>query len=177
MGTVAEVEELQREIRRRVSNAKISVDPPDDADGSWWVDVERDGNIASVAWRPSEGFGVAAPGGSYGEGPDHIVTDPSSAAAYIARILDRRGERVREDELQEHVDSILRSMEIAKEHYDQVMRAIAAQMGIQLPPTLRTEMTIVADEVRQIELEVLEMAKSLLTPRSSSTRTADDTEN
>jgi hypothetical protein len=177
MGTIAQVEELQREIRRRLSDANVSVDPPENGSGSWWVDVERDGRTASLEWRPNTGFGVATPGGAYGEGPDYVVADPSAAAEHIAQILGRGIDRRRAEELEEQVESILRSMQAAKQHYEEVMRAIGAQMGIHLPPTLRSEMTSVADDVRRVELELLEMAESILRPRADTTRVADKAEN
>jgi hypothetical protein len=87
MGPVAEIEQLQRALHRRLPDASISVDTPDKPDGAWWVDVEQDGRIASVEWSLTRGYGVAGPGGGYGERPDFIVTDAEAAAELVASAL------------------------------------------------------------------------------------------
>lgn len=89
MGSVAQVEELERELKRRLSDATITVDPPEVAGGSWWVDIERNGKVATVEWRPTGEFGVSSPGSGYGEGPEYIVTTVDAAADHIAQILRR----------------------------------------------------------------------------------------
>jgi hypothetical protein len=147
MGSVTQVEELEREIRRRLSDADISVDPPAAADASWWVDVERDGRTASVEWRPSRGFGVAAPGGSYGEGVDRVLSDAGTAADYIARAL--RPTEPTYEALDYQINSILTAIQGAKAHL------------MQLPPRLRDETTLVADDVSRAERELLRVAESL----------------
>ena len=87
MESVAAVEQLKSEIRRRLADATLTVDAPSSTEGSWWLDVQRCGRVASVEWRPGKGFGVAAPGGLYGEGVDFIVEDPAAAAEHVSRQL------------------------------------------------------------------------------------------
>src|SRR5690242_13304079 len=90
MGTLAPLEQLQSELHRRLADADIRVDAPKSPDGSWWIDIEREGSVASVEWRPAAGFGVAGPDGGYGEGPDVVVRDAATAADHVARLLERR---------------------------------------------------------------------------------------
>jgi hypothetical protein len=87
METVAAVQELQDEIRRRMPDVTFTVDAPATPSASWWVDVQRRrGLIASVEWRPGHGFGVASPGGGFGEGVDHVEREAAAAAGYIQRV-------------------------------------------------------------------------------------------
>jgi hypothetical protein len=176
MGTVTPVEELRREITDRLRDAAVTIDSPDVAEGAWWVDVERNGRTASVEWRPGRGFGIAGPGGTYGEGPDYVVNDAVTAAQEVVRILDRRIDVERAEEIEDQFQSILQTVTAARQHYENVMRAMAAQMGIQIPPALHSEMRQVSDEVRRVELELTAMAETLLrehSPRS----TAKEAEN
>ena len=85
MESVAAVEELKSEVRRRMADATITVDPPSSTTGSWWLDIQRYGHIASIEWRPGNGFGVAYPGGGYGEGVDFVVDDAATAAEHVSR--------------------------------------------------------------------------------------------
>ena len=68
-----------------MADATITVDPPSSANGSWWLDIQRYGHIASIEWRPGKGFGVAYPGGGYGEGVDFVVNDAATAAEHVSR--------------------------------------------------------------------------------------------
>ncbi len=85
MESVAAIEELKTEVRRRMADATITVDPPSSTTGSWWLDIQRYGHIASIEWRPGRGFGVAYPGGGYGEGVDFVVDDAATAAEHVSR--------------------------------------------------------------------------------------------
>jgi hypothetical protein len=87
MGSLEEVTRLNDEIYRRLGDAKISIDRPADPNGHWWIDVEQSGLTASVEFRPGQGFGVAAPHGGYGEGPDVVVSDASTAADQVVAFL------------------------------------------------------------------------------------------
>ncbi|HVR39357.1 MAG TPA: hypothetical protein VMU84_09690 [Thermoanaerobaculia bacterium] len=84
------LDELQAQLKRRVAGVDIRVDAPASASGSWWIDVENDGVIASVEWRPNIGFGIAGPNGGYGEGADVVVDDVAKAADEVVRLLERR---------------------------------------------------------------------------------------
>lgn len=87
MESVAAVRELESQVRRRMVDVTLTIDPPVSPTGSWWIDVQRYGRIASIEWKPGKGFGVAAPQGGYGEGVDFIVDDAAAAAEYVARVL------------------------------------------------------------------------------------------
>src|SRR6266481_9313644 len=87
MGRLEPVGQLSDEISRRLADAKISVDRPATPDGTWWIDIEHRGHTASVEFRPGKGFGVAAPNGGYGEGPDVVVADASTAANQVVAFL------------------------------------------------------------------------------------------
>src|SRR5580765_2409169 len=87
METLAAVQELEAQVRRRMVDVTFTIDPPASSSGNWWIDVQRYGRIASVEWRPGKGYGVAAPDGGYGEGVDFIVEDAAAAAEYVARVL------------------------------------------------------------------------------------------
>jgi len=117
MENVTAVEELKSEIRRRLADATLTVDAPSSSDGSWWLDVQRYGRVASVEWRPGKGFGIAAPGGAYGEGVDFVVDDAVAAAEHLSRQLQNGNSEVEavlagvETELRE-----LRSRVVTMEH-------------------------------------------------------------
>src|SRR5437763_1013499 len=87
MESLAEVRELETQVRRRMADVTFTIDPPGSPTGSWWIDVQRYGRIASIEWRPGQGFGVASPHGGYGEGVDFIVDDAAAAAEYATRVL------------------------------------------------------------------------------------------
>ncbi|MEA2490281.1 MAG: hypothetical protein QOH21_2073 [Acidobacteriota bacterium] len=80
MGNRQAVEELKDEIALRLADAVVTIDEPDSDADVWWVDITHDGHSVSVEYRPNRGFGVAAPHGGYGEGPDVILPTPSKAA-------------------------------------------------------------------------------------------------
>jgi hypothetical protein len=86
MESVAAVRELENQVRRRMVDVKFTIDPPASSTGSWWIDVQRYGRIASIEWKPGKGFGISAPHGGYGEGVDFIVHDAAAAAEFVARV-------------------------------------------------------------------------------------------
>jgi hypothetical protein len=83
----APLEQLQKELRRRLPDVNIRFDAPTAADGTWWLDIEWQGNVATVEWRPQVGFGVAGTDGGYGEGPDVVVNDADSAAEHVIELV------------------------------------------------------------------------------------------
>jgi hypothetical protein len=163
MGSVAQLEALQREVLQRLSDAEITVDAPDTVDGSWFIDFGRAGRVATVEWRPSFGFGISAPGGAYGEGPDRVLADPRATAEYIVRMLDRP-----EQSVDQQISAILKAMENATAHVERVMRQIASEKGVQLPPSLRNEMRSATDDVKRVESELMKIAESLAAGRQRS---------
>ena len=83
MADLTPIEVLQRSIAAELPTARINLDSPHLPNGSWFVDVEWNGALAFVEWRPSEGFGVSPESVGYGEGPD-VVTDDVTAASTAA---------------------------------------------------------------------------------------------
>jgi len=84
-------EELSNAISRALPDASVTIDPPTQETGYWWVDVQRGDRKATVEWRPKQGFGVGFGPGQYGEGPDEVV---SSVDAATRRIVDYLSDRV-----------------------------------------------------------------------------------
>ena len=83
---MSEVEVLANLLRAALPDLELSLDLPAEPGSPAWLDVERQGRIVSVEWRPRRGFGVSLlettedPRAGLFEGPDEIVSD-----AYIAR--------------------------------------------------------------------------------------------
>jgi len=87
MGHRQAVEELTSEIALRIADAEVTIDEPDTDSGSWWIDIRHGGYQSAVEYRPGTGFGVAAPNGGYGEGPDVILPNASRAADQVVAFL------------------------------------------------------------------------------------------
>jgi len=81
MADLTPIEVLQRSIAAELPTARINLDPPHLPSGSWFVDVEWNGALAFVEWRPLEGFGISPENVGYGEGPDVTTKDSAAAAA------------------------------------------------------------------------------------------------
>lgn len=79
------------------------LDSPRTDTGSWFLDVEWNGAIAVIEWRPMQGFGVADENAAFGEGPEFVTSDATAAAfAVIAKLREMEGTReaaCRESEL------------------------------------------------------------------------------
>lgn len=108
MGNMTAIEQLRSEVTARMSDAVISVDAPSTVTGSWWLDVTHSGHTATVEYRPNQGFGVSAPHGGYGEGPDVVVQSVSSAADQIVAFLVTA--RLLEDKLEERFQSLRKEL-------------------------------------------------------------------
>jgi hypothetical protein len=145
MGYREIAEELAGEIKRRVPDVVITHDQPSDADGIWWIDVKSSGYIASVEYRPTKGFGVAAPGGGYGEGPDVVFQTASEAADQLvaflvtARLRETSQEVQHEREIAAHVT---RSIQRLEERLEALRNDLAASIAT------------VSDDVKHLESEL-----------------------
>ncbi|WP_159396706.1 helix-turn-helix domain-containing protein [Sorangium cellulosum] len=116
------MEMLARGIKERLPNAEISLDPPSEAGGAWWLDVRMDGRSVVVEWRPRVGFGVSStPSDGYGEGQDELYDTTEGALARIVEVLE---EGVRTQPPDEHVLKRLREARGASQI------AIAELMGV-----------------------------------------------
>jgi hypothetical protein len=82
-----EIEKLKAEIARDLPEATATIDAPDDARGSWWLDVEHGGRRIAIEWRPRNGFGVSSGSGGYGEGPDEVLRTREAAREHVENLL------------------------------------------------------------------------------------------
>jgi len=164
MESLAAVQELEAQVRRRMVGVSFTIDPPAASNGSWWIDVEREGRIASIEWRPGRGFGIAAPHGGYGEGVDFIVDDASAAAEYVARVLQPYSSDV--------ADSVLNSSVFQQElvaaltaHVDRAVSEIVHTTIEKLLLELRKQVGDVSADVRRVEHELCRIADKVLAER------------
>ncbi|HEX7154666.1 MAG TPA: hypothetical protein VF618_24485 [Thermoanaerobaculia bacterium] len=176
MENVAEVRELEDQVRRRMADATFTIDPPASATGSWWIDVQRYGRVASIEWRPGKGFGIAAQGGGYGEGVDFVVDDASTAAEHVTRVLQPQsrtlgGNVVISDSRQQQLVDVLTA------HIDSVVGDVVRESIETLLRELRNagdeswEIDRIADELPRIAERVLtERASGAVVPTELRTR-------
>lgn len=87
MADMTPIESLQRFIATELPAARMNVDAPHLPNGSWFIDVEWNGAMAVVEWRPAEGFGISPETASYGEGPEIVTRDVAAAAAAAVGLL------------------------------------------------------------------------------------------
>ena len=72
---------------------ELRLDLPVEPNGAAWLDVEWQGRVVSVEWRPRRGFGVslletsAPPEEGLFEGPDEILTTPAATRDRILCLL------------------------------------------------------------------------------------------
>lgn len=164
MENVAAVQELENQVRRRMADVTLTVDPPASTTGSWWIDVQRYGRIASIEWRPGQGFGVAAPNGGYGEGVDFMVSDAAAAAEHVARLLQPSGSVSGTPEsavLQQQLVDALSA------HIDRVVSEVVHTTIEKLLLELRKEVGDVSADVRRMEHELSRLAEKVLSERHS----------
>lgn len=162
MENVAAVEELESQVRRRLVDVTLTVDSPASSGGSWWIDIQRYGRIASVEWRPGKGFGVAGPGGGYGEGVDFVVDDPATAAEHITRILQPSSSD--SDTTQAQLLSAFSA------HVDKVVGEVVQTTIEKILDELRQQVGTTAEDVRRIEEELARIAAKVLADRTSLVR-------
>lgn len=94
MADLGPLQTLQRIIATELPTARATLDSPHTDTGSWFLDVEWNGAIAVIEWRPAHGFGVADESTAFGEGPEFVTSDAAAAAfAAIARLRAMEGAR------------------------------------------------------------------------------------
>jgi hypothetical protein len=171
METIAAVHELQNEVRRRMADATLTIDPPAAATGRWWVDVQRYGRVASVQYKAGEGYGVAAPYGGYGEGVDVVVHDASAAAEHVARALEQSSiasglpPALGADDVQRQLIVTL-AAHIARIVGETVQETIAKMIE-----DLRRDVANSSEDVRRIERALSRAADEVLSERNRSSAT------
>lgn len=90
---MTEIENLAELLRASSPELDLRLDAPEEADRPAWLDVEQEGRIVAVEWRPRHGFGISLletsgnPQAGLFEGPDEILKDPCSARDRILSLL------------------------------------------------------------------------------------------
>jgi hypothetical protein len=145
----------------------FTIDPPASSTGSWWIDVQRYGRVASIEWKPGKGFGVATPNGGYGEGADFIVDDAATAAEYVARVLQPYSTPT--DERGPEGASVLQQQLVTAlaTHIDRVVGDIVHATVEKLLVELRKQVGDVPMDIRRVEYELSRMAEKVLSERQS----------
>ena len=87
MADLTPLEAIQRYVAGELPTARANVDSPHTVGGSWFLDLEWNGAIAIIEWRPSEGFGIAGEDTAYGEGPTIVTREANEAAAAAVNYL------------------------------------------------------------------------------------------
>ena len=82
------IQYIQNSILNRFPHAKVTLDPGETADGSWFLDVIIDDYSLIVEWRPLNGIGLTAnPEAGYGEGAEEIFHDINKAEKRVLELL------------------------------------------------------------------------------------------
>lgn len=90
---MSEIEVLVDLLLAAHPDLELRLDLPAEPSGAAWLDVERQGRVVSVEWRPRRGFGIslldtsAPPQEGLFEGPDKILAAPAAARDHILRLL------------------------------------------------------------------------------------------
>lgn len=150
-----------------MADATFTVDSPTSSSGSWWIDVQRYGRVASIEWKPGKGFGVAAPGGGYGEGVDLVVDDAATAAEHVARVLQPDAVAVF---LSSAAGSNLLEQQLVAAlaiHIDRVVGDIVHTTVEKLLLELRQQVGDVPVDFERVESELLRIAEHVLSERKS----------
>ncbi len=85
-----QVERLRDDLAKRFPSLAVAIDEPADVQGSWFLDVRRDGDARPVVveWRPDRGFGVSTPeADDYGFGPDELYPNAKAAFDRVVRLV------------------------------------------------------------------------------------------
>ena len=87
MGTMNDIEFLERDLRARFPRAHVAIDIPSDKRGTWYVDVRGDQQSLTIQWNPNRGFGLSAKPGGYGEGADEVYSTVAQVESRVAELL------------------------------------------------------------------------------------------
>jgi len=122
------IETLARKLSARFPEAKVSLDKPSKANGSWFLDVKLGDHPAVVEWRPRRGFGISAgTTHGYGEGADERHSGVESA---FVRVCDLLTGRVQTMPLREMILKQLReSRRISQEQLAKVLKIRQATLS------------------------------------------------
>jgi hypothetical protein len=90
---MTEIEQLAELLHASSPHLDLRLDFSEALESAAWLDVERQGRIVAVEWRPRQGFGISLLGASGDpraglfEGPDEILSDVRSARDRILFLL------------------------------------------------------------------------------------------
>jgi len=88
MGTLNDIEVLERNLRAHFPHVMVAIDAPSNAVGIWYVDVRHNKQALTIQWSPDRGFGVSAKPGGYGEGADEVCSTAAEVECRVAELLD-----------------------------------------------------------------------------------------
>jgi hypothetical protein len=77
-----EIEAFRQALLGLHPSAEIVAEAPEEADGTWWIDVVAGGET-TLSWRGSSGFGIYADDAGFGAKPVFDTGDPEAAATAI----------------------------------------------------------------------------------------------
>lgn len=84
---------LQRLLSESIPLGTVQVDPPDQPEGTWWIDVRAGKKHQALEFRPGKGFGIHQSNAGFGEGPTEIYRTPERAAKRLVQLLATNGRR------------------------------------------------------------------------------------
>ncbi len=175
METLAAVRELEQQVRRRMIDVTFTIDPPASSTGSWWIDVQRYGRIASIEWKPGRGFGVAGPHGGYGEGVDFVVNDAAAAAEFVTRVLQPYSGGSDSNNAEGSTSVQQQILAALSAHVDRVVGELVHATIEKLLLELRRQIGDRSVDIGRVEHELSLIAQKMLSERSaSSTSSSND---
>lgn len=74
-------------LELKLPASTVTLDPPDAAAGSWWVDVAVGKKRVTLEYRPEMGFGIFHVGAGYGEGPSEVYRTPELAVKRVSQLM------------------------------------------------------------------------------------------
>ena len=87
MGTMNDVEIMERDLRARFPGATLRIDPPSDPAGTWFIDVRSNQHALTIQWSQDHGFGLSAKEGGYGERADEVYSTVTQVQDRVAELL------------------------------------------------------------------------------------------
>ena len=82
------IEQLVDQIHERFPQAELSLDAPDFAEASWWLDLRLADYRLAIEWRPAFGFGLSSRSEEvYGELSDEVYSSQEEAYRRIVQLL------------------------------------------------------------------------------------------
>jgi hypothetical protein len=79
--------DLRSAIHRRFPTAKVNLDQAPLERNGVFLDVELNGLVATVEWRPGQGFGISTGDVGYGEGPELVLKDLPEVERWLGKKL------------------------------------------------------------------------------------------